>query len=293
MVAEDSCGGRSTQGTSVRSPRQNFLIRHRNAGSQVTPDSISTTLRSGILGEHAFGDQAHDLRLKALGLGDVVLDVVARPAKRSDRVAVGTAGMNADRQAVAFGRCIDRPVLAAPERHFADRRHQHLDEARVGGAALDLRRRRIRRSAAAPRWRRAGAASGSSHSLRDPVVDGAGEGARQVFAEHGGRRRGSCRWRCGCRRGRDCSPCADRGGAAGGVAPVGPDGERRAGRITDGVQLIDAAALHAFAPMGRDKAAGRACPARSGGRRSRWRERRKTCSCAVLPSRHRRNNAEA
>ena len=45
-----SCGGRSSHGTSVRSPRQNFPIRHKNGGTQVTPkDKISTTLRRGCL----------------------------------------------------------------------------------------------------------------------------------------------------------------------------------------------------------------------------------------------------
>src|ERR1051326_5952135 len=42
-----SAGVRSTQGPSVRKPRQNFANRHRKAGTQVTPDSISTTLSLG------------------------------------------------------------------------------------------------------------------------------------------------------------------------------------------------------------------------------------------------------
>ena len=130
-----------------------------------------------MLGKHAFGNQAHDLRLKTLRLGGIILDVIARPAERSDRVPIGTAGMNAERQAVAFGRRIDRPERAAPERHFAHRRHQYLDEARVGGAALDLRDGEfhvLQRDH-----------DGSAQALimgeplgRDPVVDDAGEGAR-------------------------------------------------------------------------------------------------------------------
>src|SRR5947207_3588049 len=44
-----SGGERSTQGTSVRAPRQNFEKRHRKAGSQVTPDSINTTFSFGYL----------------------------------------------------------------------------------------------------------------------------------------------------------------------------------------------------------------------------------------------------
>ena len=44
-----SVGARSTQGTSMRRPRQNLVSRQRCAGSQVKPDSSSTTLRSGNL----------------------------------------------------------------------------------------------------------------------------------------------------------------------------------------------------------------------------------------------------
>ena len=44
-----STGARSTQGTSMRRPRQNFDIRQQNAGSQLTPDSISTSFRRGKL----------------------------------------------------------------------------------------------------------------------------------------------------------------------------------------------------------------------------------------------------
>ena len=44
-----SVGARSTHGTSMRSPRQNFVSRQRCAGSQVKPNSSSTTFRSGNL----------------------------------------------------------------------------------------------------------------------------------------------------------------------------------------------------------------------------------------------------
>ena len=36
-----------SQGTSLRTPRQSLLKRHISAGSQLTPDSISTTFSSG------------------------------------------------------------------------------------------------------------------------------------------------------------------------------------------------------------------------------------------------------
>ncbi len=42
-----SLGGRSTHGVSVRVPRQVLSKRHRKGGSQVKPDSISTTIRRG------------------------------------------------------------------------------------------------------------------------------------------------------------------------------------------------------------------------------------------------------
>ena len=42
-----SSGLRSTQGISMRSPRQYFVSRQRCAGSQATPDSANTTVSSG------------------------------------------------------------------------------------------------------------------------------------------------------------------------------------------------------------------------------------------------------
>src|SRR5713101_7773111 len=44
-----AAGSRSIQGTSTRTPRQVLLARHMKAGSQLTPDSIKTTLRPGNL----------------------------------------------------------------------------------------------------------------------------------------------------------------------------------------------------------------------------------------------------
>ena len=41
-------------------------------------------------------------------------------------------------QTQPLGRGVDRPVGALAERHVAHDQHQHLDEALVGGAALDL-----------------------------------------------------------------------------------------------------------------------------------------------------------
>ena len=42
-----SAGGRSIHGTSTRTPFQVLLARHMNEGSQLTPDSISTTFSFG------------------------------------------------------------------------------------------------------------------------------------------------------------------------------------------------------------------------------------------------------
>ena len=42
-----SIGERSTQGISVRRPRQYFVSRQRSAGSQIQRDPSSTTLRAG------------------------------------------------------------------------------------------------------------------------------------------------------------------------------------------------------------------------------------------------------
>ena len=56
-----SAGLRSTQGISVRAPRQNFENRHRNAGSQVTPDRADH-LQLGSA--RPLGDEAGHLALK-------------------------------------------------------------------------------------------------------------------------------------------------------------------------------------------------------------------------------------
>src|ERR1044071_8250784 len=82
-----SDGERSTHGTSVRAPRQNLEKRHRKPGSQVTPDSISTTFSFGY-----FANTPSVMRLKVVliesgvtwlpGLAGVVLDVGCRPAER-------------------------------------------------------------------------------------------------------------------------------------------------------------------------------------------------------------------
>ena len=133
--------------------------------------------------EHALDDQAGQLGLERLRLRDVILDVIGAPAHRSRRVMIIAAGMDADRQAEPFGRGINRPVGALAERHVAHHQHQHLDEALVGGAALDLGDRfldalhRDHDRAAQPRVL-------VEPFLHQPVVQRAAERVRHVLAEH-------------------------------------------------------------------------------------------------------------
>jgi hypothetical protein len=97
-------------------------------------------------------------------------------------MAVGAAGMNADRQAVPFRRCEDRPEVPAPERGLAHRQHQHLDKTRVRGAAFDLLHGEFD---VLQRHHDGGAQARIAVEplLGDPVVDRAGEGARHVLVE--------------------------------------------------------------------------------------------------------------
>ena len=124
-----SVGARSTHGTSMRSPRQNLVSRHRCAGSQVKPDSSSTTFRSGNLVNTPSQTSDGQRCLEGRGLRGVVLGVVGRPAERRDRVAIGAAGMDADRQAVLFGRGVDRPVVTLAQRRVVHHQQQDLHEA--------------------------------------------------------------------------------------------------------------------------------------------------------------------
>ena len=159
-----STGARSTQGTSMRRPRQNFDNRQQNAGSQLTPDSISTTFRRGKLHEHAVAEQAGELRLHALGLIDIVLDVVAGPADRGDRAAIGAAEMEPDRQVQALG-LLDRSATSSAG-HRADRASPASAPARSAGRPPGGRSPRPRApgSASGSRSRRARRGSLSSHS---------------------------------------------------------------------------------------------------------------------------------
>ena len=89
-------------------------------------------------GEHALDDQAGQLRLERLRLGDVILDVIGAPADRGRRVVIARAGMDADGEAMPLGGGVDRPVGAFSQGHVAHDQHQDLDKAMIGGATLDL-----------------------------------------------------------------------------------------------------------------------------------------------------------
>src|SRR6267142_5540218 len=66
--------------------------------------------------EHALQHDAGERGLLALRMADHLLDVVARPARRRDRIAAEAKGMHADRKTRLLGRLIDRPVAALTER---------------------------------------------------------------------------------------------------------------------------------------------------------------------------------
>jgi hypothetical protein len=51
--------------------------------------------------------------------------------------------VDADCQAVAFGRLVDRPVTSLAERRFGPDGEQDLDEARMVGEPVDLLRRKL------------------------------------------------------------------------------------------------------------------------------------------------------
>ena len=180
----------------------------------------------------------------------VVLHVEARPAERGHGMAIGAAGMDADRQAVALRCGVERPEMPAPERHLAHRQHQHLDEAWVGGEPLDLLDGELD-VLQRHHDRGAQARIAVEPFPRDPVVDRAGEGARHVLVEGkldaietiaDREARAPAVEHLGAERARRRSPAACR-------APgIRPRRDRRIGRIGDAVQPLDAAIDDLVAP---------------------------------------------
>ena len=103
------------------------------------PPSIITTLRAGKRSEHARENEAHHGGLHVCGRGVVLLHVVGRPARAGRGVTAAEAlDVQGDRQIAARGRFIDRPIAGMAERVARSRRHDHLHEGAIGGAAFDL-----------------------------------------------------------------------------------------------------------------------------------------------------------
>ena len=99
-----SAGGRSTHGTSARTPRQILPVRHSRVGSQVKPDSMQTSFQVAEI-------PGTRLRRSGSAAGSRTPPIARhnpRPdrtaSRRGRRVAIGAAGMDADRQAVLFAR---------------------------------------------------------------------------------------------------------------------------------------------------------------------------------------------
>jgi hypothetical protein len=97
-------------------------------------------------------------------------------------MAVGRAGVDAERQAMMFGGGIDRPQVPAAERRFLHREHQDLHEAMILGAALDLVDR-VFRVLHRDHDRGPQARIAIEPLPRDPVVERAREGSGHVLAE--------------------------------------------------------------------------------------------------------------
>ena len=177
-----SAGERSTHGTSSRSPRQNLVSRQRWAGSQGHAGFDQHHAQVGELGEHALAHQAGQRRLEGGRLGGVVFRVVARPADGRDRVTIGAASMDADRQSVLLAASIDRPVLPLAQRRVAHHKHQTCTKRWSGGDAMISS---TASSAFCVGITIEARSRGSSIQplAGDPVVNRAGEAGAHVFAE--------------------------------------------------------------------------------------------------------------
>ena len=159
--------------------------------------------------------------------------------------------MDADRQVMPLRRRVDRPVEALAERHVAHRRHEHLHEAPVGRAALDLVDRHfgiLQRH----HDRRAQPRLAIEPLPRDPIVERLREGRRHVLAEQqvhaveaiaDGDAGAEARERLAAERFEVGS------GPAAAAAPIRPRAERRMLRIGDRIELVHAALHDGLAPV--------------------------------------------
>ena len=178
-----SDGSRSSHGVSARTPRQVLLMRQKYAGSQVTPDSISTTFSCGNFTNTPSVTRLFSARGKARRLRDVVLQVIGRPAERARRMAEAAAGVNADRQTVLLRRAIDRPVLPPAQRQFGHARASAPARTACPRRSVRSPPPPARRCAPAPRSRRA-AADRDPAIRRRASVDRAAQCRGQVLAVH-------------------------------------------------------------------------------------------------------------
>ena len=96
-------------------------------------------------------------------------------------MAKAAAGMHADRQPVLHGGLVDRPEVAAAQRHLAHDEHQDLHETAIAGATLDLLHR-MRRVLERDHDRGPQALVAVEQLARDPLVDRRAERRAHVFA---------------------------------------------------------------------------------------------------------------
>ncbi|WP_255677778.1 hypothetical protein [Pseudonocardia sp. ICBG1142] len=126
--------------------------------------------QSGQRPEGALGDQRHQLGLRDLPVGQVVLQVGVGEPGRGRGAADPAPGVQGDDQPGRGGRGEDRPEhRVTPAQVVAAHREQHLHEARVVRPVLDLgdgRRRVTERHGDRP----AGAGLVVEEPLRDPGV---------------------------------------------------------------------------------------------------------------------------
>ncbi len=174
--------------------------------------------------------------------------------------------MDADRQPMPRGGRIDRPVMPLAQRHVAIASSstctKRLSPARRGRSP----RPPARRSAPAPRWKRAAAAPGRAiprPSSRSPRARTPPPCPR---VEQTARRTGSCRWQCEVPNGSSACACSCARLAPGLAGPpVRPRRQRRVGRVEDGVRLVAARAPPACraqnrSHVGQQRLQGRAPP---------------------------------
>ncbi len=205
----------------------------------------------GKLGEHAFADEARELRLEGERLVDVVLGVIGGPADRRGRVPEAAAGVDADGQPVPRRGRIDRPVVAAPERRLAADQHQHLHEALVVGPMLDLVDAAF--DALHRQHDRAPEAGITIEPLaRQPRVQTAAQAGRKILVE---KRLHAIERIADGKPGVPavenlCAHDVDVGGSLAGLrTPVGPRRQRRARRIVPGFEIRQARLVDDFRPV--------------------------------------------